>query len=63
MLKIDVRVHVEQFERVLRRDEDPARRRDAMAILQRWQFNEMLNDAARRKAQTLVREFGAGAGV
>ncbi len=59
MSKIDVHVHVEQFERVLRQDEDPARRRDAMAILQRWQFNDALTEAARHKAQTLVREFCA----
>jgi hypothetical protein len=57
MSKIDVSREVAGLERVLRSHETPARCREAMAILGRWQFDEMLDDASREKARMLVHEF------
>ncbi len=56
----EVSLHlIEQFERVLRCDDDPARRNDAITILQRWQHHDMLEDAVQQRARTLVCEFAA----
>lgn len=55
--KIDVSRYVQEMERALRSRQDPVRCEDAIAILRRWQFDEMLDDASRAKAEMLVREF------
>ncbi len=56
----EVSLHlIEQFERVLRCDDNPARRNDAITILQRCQQHDMLDDAVRQRARTLVCEFAA----
>ncbi len=57
MWKIDVSREVEKLECVLRLGEELARCKEAMAILGRWQFDEMLDDASREKARMLVHEF------
>ena len=58
--KIDVGRHVAEIERVLRADGDLTRRAEALEILDRWQLDEMLDDASRKKARRLVLEFAAG---
>jgi hypothetical protein len=55
--KIDVSQWVAELEQVLRSAESPIRCEEALAILQRWQFDEMLDDASREKAKTLFRQF------
>jgi hypothetical protein len=55
--KIDVSQWVGELEQVLRSAENPIRCQKALAILQRWQFDEMLDDASREKAKTLYRQF------
>jgi len=57
MPKIDVSQWIAELEQVLRSAKNPVRCEEALAILQRWQFDEMLDDASREKARTLVREF------
>jgi hypothetical protein len=58
--RIDVRQQVAEIERVLREGVDPAGCLRALSILERWQFDEMLDDGSRMKARVLVREFAAG---
>ncbi len=58
---IDVGPHVEEIERVLRVGGELARCLEALDILERWQFDEMLDDASRKKARMLVREFATDA--
>jgi hypothetical protein len=55
--KIDVSQWVGELEQVLRSAQNPIRCEEALAILQRWQFDEMLDDASREKANTLYRQF------
>jgi hypothetical protein len=55
--KIDVSQWIAELEQVLRSAKNPVRCEEALAILQRWQFDKMLDDASREKARTLVREF------
>jgi hypothetical protein len=55
--KIDVSQWVEELEQVLRAAENPARCEEALAILQRWQFDDMLDDASRQKAKELYWKF------
>jgi hypothetical protein len=55
--KIDVSQWITELEQVLRSAKSPPRCEEALNILQRWQFDEMLDDASREKARTLVREF------
>ena len=55
--KIDVSRYVREMEEMLRSQQDPAQRGNAIAILLRWQFDEMLDDTSRAKAKTLVQEF------
>lgn len=55
--KIDVSQWVAELEQVLRSAKNPVRCEEALAILQRWQSDEMLDDASRERARTLVREF------
>lgn len=57
--KIDVSRQVEEMEHVLRAGGDRTRRREALAILQNWQFDEMLDDASREKARLLVQTFAS----
>jgi hypothetical protein len=57
MWKIDVSRHVREMESVLRWSADPIGRTNAIAILRRWQFDDMLDDASRQRARMLVREF------
>jgi hypothetical protein len=55
--KIDVSQWVAELEQVLRSAQDPFRCEEALAILQRWQFDEMLDEVSREKAKVLCREF------
>ena len=55
---IDVGRQVTEIERVLRADGELTERVNALAILERWQFDEMLDRASRMKAKVLVQEFG-----
>ena len=55
--KIDVSRYVQGMERVLHSQQDPVSYETTITILRRWQFDEMLDDASRKKAGTLVREF------
>lgn len=55
--KIDVSQWIAELEQVLRSAKNPARCEEALAILHRWQLDEMLDDTSREKARTLVREF------
>ena len=57
MAKIDVSRYVLEMEQVLHTEQDPVRCHNAIAILLRWQFDEMLDDASRAKARMLVQEF------
>ena len=57
MSKIDVSRQVEELERILRLEKDPARCMEAVTILGRWQFDEMLDDTSRERARMLVHEF------
>ena len=56
-IKIDVGRYVAEIERRLRVDGDRAQRTQALAILQRWQFDEMLDDASRQRAKVLIWKF------
>ncbi len=55
--RIPVGRYLREMEAVLRHDEDPVRRAGVLAVLRRWQFDEMLDDASREKARVLVSEF------
>ena len=57
MSKIDVTTQVAKLEETLRSSTDPVRRSEALAILQRWQFDDMLDDGSQRRAKALVDEF------
>jgi hypothetical protein len=57
MTKIDVSRYVQGMERVLHSRRDQVSCETTIAILRRWQFDEMLDDASRAKAGILVREF------
>ena len=57
MGKIDVSRYVLEMEQVLHTEQDPVRCHNAIAVLLRWQFDEMLDDASRVKARMLVQEF------
>ena len=55
--KIDVGRYVAELERMLRANRDRSACLQALAILQRWQFDEMLEDASRQRAKMLVLRF------
>ena len=55
--KIDVSRYVQEMEQVLHSGKDPIKCENALAVLERWQFDEMLDDASRTKAKLLVQEF------
>jgi hypothetical protein len=57
MGKIDVSRYVLEMEQVLHTEPDPVRCHNAIAVLLRWQFDDMLDDASRAKARMLVQEF------
>ena len=56
---IDVSRHVSEMERVLRGGESDAGRLEALAVLERWQWDEMLDAPSRARARSLVREFAS----
>lgn len=58
--KIDVSRYIDALERTLSHDPDSARRIEALTILQRWQFDEMLDQVCREKARLLVQEYSRG---
>lgn len=62
MIKIDVSRYVHGMERALHSQQDPVGCEKTIAILRRWQFDEMLDDASRAKAGMLVREFESTGG-
>jgi hypothetical protein len=55
MATIDVSRQVAEMERALR--SDPRRSREVLAILERWQWDDMLDAESRAHARQLVREF------
>jgi hypothetical protein len=57
---IDVSREVAEIERALRVGEDLIQCVEGLAILERWQFDEMLDDASRMRARLLVQEFAGG---
>jgi len=59
LAKIDVSRYVLEMEQVLHTQQDPVLWHNAIAILLRWQFDDMLDDASRTKARMLVQEFEA----
>jgi hypothetical protein len=59
---IDVSRHVSEMEVLLRSQAATARRREALAVLERWQWDEMVDHPSRLRARQLVREFGSASG-
>jgi len=57
MTKIDVFRHVTEMEDALRTGQGRYERINALAILSRWQFDDMLDDQSRARARALVNEF------
>lgn len=58
MSTIDVSRQVAELEAVLRSQVPSMRRREALAVLERWQWDEMVDRDSRLRARQLVREFG-----
>ena len=56
---IDVSGCLREMERLLRLYESPARCEEVIAILRCWQDDDLLDDASRERAKTLVHEFRA----
>lgn len=56
---IDVSLYLYEMEAVLRDGSDAIRCTSTLAILQRWQFDDKLDEASRTKARRLLLEFGA----
>jgi hypothetical protein len=56
---IDVSRQVAEMEIQLR-SEGPLRSRELLSVLERWQWDEMLDAPSRARARQLVREFGLG---
>ena len=57
MTKIDVSRHVAEMEDLLRSDADAVRCSEVLAVLERWQWDDTLDDASRAKARRLLMEF------
>lgn len=57
MMKIDVGAQIEALEAVLGHAKNPAAVREALAILQRWQWDERIDDSSRLRARELCRQF------
>ncbi len=55
--KIDVSRYLREMEELLQAPRDPIRCFNAVAILRRWRFDEMLDEASRVKAGILVHTF------
>lgn len=62
MATIDVSRHVSEMEVVLRSQAGTVRRREALAVLERWQWDEMVDRPSQLRARQLVREFGSASG-
>src|SRR5262245_27327245 len=62
MATIDVSRHVSEMEVILRSPAAAVRRREALAVLERWQWDEMVDRPSRLRARQLVREFGPASG-
>lgn len=56
---IDVSVYLLQMERVLMANDDRQACARALAALERWQFDSMLDEKSRQKARRLVLRFGS----
>jgi hypothetical protein len=57
--EIDVSPFVEQMERDLRAvNTDPIRRMEILAILRRWQYDEMLDEGSQHTVRILLQKFG-----
>jgi hypothetical protein len=59
---IDVRRQVAEMEEALRSQMPRVQRREALAVLERWQWDEMVDGDSRQRARQLVREFGPAVG-
>lgn len=57
MMKIDVSRHVAEMERVLRGNAGALQHGEVLAVLERWQWDEMLDDASRAEARRLLVRF------
>jgi hypothetical protein len=55
---IDVSRQVDEMELLLRAHPDARRSREVLAILERWQWDAMLDAPSREHARKLLREFG-----
>ena len=55
--KIDVGRYVAEIERMLCSGGQRPQRKQALAILRRWQFDEMLDNASRQRAKVLIWRF------
>lgn len=58
METIDVSRQVAEMELTLRARENPMRSSEALVVLERWQWDEMLDAPSRARARQLLREFG-----
>jgi hypothetical protein len=56
---INVRGYIEKMAQTLRAGRDRAACEQALAILRRWQFDDMLDAASRAAARTVAAEWGA----
>jgi hypothetical protein len=56
--KIDVTRYIDELEHTLRSDSNAMACDAALAILRRWQLDEMLTDKSCVRAMMLLREFG-----
>ena len=57
MATIDVSRQVAEMEQTLRMRRDPRRSREVLDILERWQWDAMLDAPSRAQARQLLREF------
>ena len=55
--KIDATEALEEFEGVLKRNGDVDRRREVLAALRRWRWDEMLSQGTRERVTDLLRRF------
>lgn len=54
---IDVAIWIDEIEQRLLSTQDRSEILDALAILQRWQFDEMIDAPSRERARLLVRRY------
>lgn len=62
MATIDVSRQVAEMEFTLRARENLVRSHEALVVLERWQWDEMLDAPSRARARQLLREFGLTVG-